>query len=269
LSAGANYDKVHTPPFLDPFSVVTGYNLSSGFANVQDENAGTSNKGMYYENAVRLGLRSVGWKFETIALEYSYRSKRDESPLNADNSSTRVNLGVSTTRVPRTGIHASGVYSVDRNQSGTVPSFLTGMSPDDKQITRSLTYSLAANHAATPNLSLDAGVSQGKATSSSVYTLANYSLLGETIERRIYYGANYSNYFTRFLFFQAKAREEIRDMLKGATGNDSTARTVSSSVRYQLRRLFLSLEYSWRQDIYEFSPRTSQRLIFAKLSRPF
>ncbi len=265
---GAMYRKVYSPEFLDPFTFSTGYDLASGYSSTKDELSGEEGKGRYYQNNVDLGLRSTGWKYELVSLEYAFVSKRDHSPLNHDHRSERFNLGLSTRRLPRTVVSANGAYHSQRSSSGSYTGVFLNTPSDTLQNTRSLQYNASIDHALRNYLSLNAGTSRGRTTSKTDYSLANITSDLEVIDVVVYAGLTFNYHFTRNLSFRTFVREEIRKREPG-DANDTTAYIASSALNYRIRKIILNAEHRWREDIYQYQPRTEQQYFFVKASRPF
>lgn len=268
LYVGAQYRKVYSPDFLDPFTFSTGYDLASGYSKATDELTGQDGSGRYYQNNVTLGFRSTGWKREMVNLDYALVSRRDHSPVSNDYRSETFTLGLLSTRLPRTTINANGIYQSVRNSSGILTDAFQNFPANSTQSNRTLQYNASLDHAATSYLTLNAGASRGRSKLRADYTLANIASDSDTTDTLVYAGATLNYQFTRNLSCRALAREEMRRQEPG-NGNDATAYIVTAALNYRIRKIIVNAEYRWREDIRENLYRVWQQYIFAKVTRPF
>ncbi len=265
---GAQYRKLYRPDFLDPFTFSTGYDLTSGFSSTENEQSEEEGKGRYYQNNVSLGLRSTGWKYELVSLDYSLTSRRDHSPLDYDSRSEQTTLGLATSRLPRTTIRANGSYLTRQSSSNTLAGYFLQTPGGTVQSNRTLQYDASIDHALKSYLSLNAGATRSRTTSKAEYTLANITTDLETTDVTVYAGATLNYQITRNLSFRVFAREEVRRREPG-DANDTTAYIVNSLLNYRIRKIILNAEHRWREDIRRDQPRNEQQYFFVKISRPF
>jgi hypothetical protein len=267
LFVGANYLKTHSPAFIEPFVFSTGYSLSTGFSSLTDSTH-QDTRGRYYQNVVNLGMRSTGWKQEVAYLDFNYTSKRDHSPLELNSWSESFNLGLTSTRLPRTTINANATYLVMENSAGNAPGVFTGSTPNSSQTGRNLTYSVGIDHSVNSNLSLNAGGSRGKSKSSASYSLTNIQSQYDTIEEIFYAGVTFNYAISRDLSFRSSGRVEKRYIEPYSVG-DITTYTANAGFDYRIRKVYLTVDYRYREDIVETLPRVQQQLLYVRLSRSF
>ncbi len=266
VTAGVSYSKLYTPQFLGPFGFKTGYDFISGFSKVSGQMVGQSEgSGRYYGNTLSLGLMSIGWKDETASLDYTYSNRRDDSPANNISEQQIVRLNLSTKRLPRTTIVASGSYMVNEYSVGFTNQLIAGVENSAVQ-NRTVNYSINAVHAATSYVNLLAGASRGTSSSVSTSTLSSLPPNSATTDDTLYYASANLNYMiTRNMLYQAELREEVRS----TKTTDSNVHLLNMSLLYRIRSIFINLECKWRQDAPDNDLRTTQTSYLAKLSRPF
>lgn len=265
-TAGLDYNKLYRPDFLGPFSFSTGYAVMQGYKSVSSDTAIGDGSGYYYSNSLSLGLNSPGWKQDQMAVNYNYYSLRDHSPEWANSHTEQLSLNLSTRRIPKTTVQASGLYMTAQNTASTVAAGNVALAADTKAQRRSVIYQASANLQANEYFRLGVGANRGQTTTQQ-YTLSTVAAQSQTIsDDKTYYGdANLYVPFTRFLVCQVSAREEIRDSLT----QHATAHIIDSSLKYQIRKVFLSFDYKWRQDAPDNQPRSTQQLYYISLKRPF
>ena len=264
-SAGASYWKLYRPAFMGPFGFNTAYDFGFGFTDLTSLTTGQQGRGRFYTNDLDLGINSIDWRRDTLALNWSYANKRDHSPAENNTWEQIYNLALSTMRVPRTEIRGSLNYMVQDLQVGAGGEFFAQQS-DTVQQRRSFNYDLSANYRASSYLNLGIGGLRGESTSST-YSLSTLAPPSESdIVDEVYYAkADFTYPLTRRLLYRAQFREELRYRDTG----DIQAHNVNMYLDYRIRRVFINFEYRWRQDIPENDLRVTQQYFFAKISRPF
>lgn len=265
IQAGAAYHKLYTPGFLGPFGFNTDYGLNAGFSKLSGNAiAQEEGSGWYYANSVGLGLRSIGWKEETASLTYSYSNKRDQSPLNNDMELQSCSLSISTRRVPRTSINASGSYAVQHTRLENTNNLFMAQLDSNAQ-RRTMQYNVNAVYTASSYLRLQAGASRGDTTSVTSYSLSTLPSVIISQDDLFYGAAQFSYRFTRNVLFNAELREEYRS----TKTTDTKAHQLNMNLNYRIRAIFINFEYRWRQDDPDNALKSTQQYYFAKLSRPF
>jgi hypothetical protein len=271
LLGGAAYLKKHTPAFMGALSFNASYDLTMGASDITSETGGPEGSGRYYMNNVGLGIGSAGWKNENVSLHYSFNNKRDHSPVENNAWQHAYRFTVSTQRIPRTAIRASLSYTAQENRnavvtpfsSSTIPTFGSQVSTNEQR--RSWIYDVTAEHAVSTYVNFTAGASRGQTNSTYYYTLSTLPSLVDSLDEFYYGTANFVYPITRNLSYRAQLREEYRR----SQTDDTQGRQVNMFLDYRIRRIFITAEYRWRQDIPENSFRTEQQYFYAKLSRPF
>lgn len=267
LLGGASYRKKNIPTFIGPIYFESGYDLSVGYSRLVSETNGPEGGGMFYENAVNLGV-GPEWEKETMSLNYSYSNKRDRSPMSNNIWQESYRLAISTKRIPRTSLYGSVAYITQQNRSEAGTVFTTasvfGSQQGINQERRSLTYDLTAAYQASAYLNLAVGASRGRSISNS-YTLSTLTSTVNSNDEYYYGAANFNYLLTRNLFYRLQLREEYRATL----ASDTQSHQVNMYLDYRLRSIFVNLEYRWREEIPDNALRNMQQYFFAKISRPF
>lgn len=267
LLGGVSYRKKNIPTFIGFIYFESGYDLSLGYSRLVSETNSAEGSGMFYENAVNLGV-GPEWEKDTMSLNYSYSNKRDNSPMNNDIWQETYRFSVATKRIPRTSLRGSVAYITQQNSSeaGTIftTSSVFGTQQGINQERRSLTYDLTSDYWVSAYLTLSAGASRGRSTSNS-YTLSTLTSKVDSNDE-YYYGAANLNYpLGRYLFYRLQLREEYRATL----ASDTQSHHVNMYLDYRIRSIFVNLEYRWREEIPDNALRNTQQYFFAKISRPF
>ncbi|MHB8843536.1 MAG: hypothetical protein ACYC7L_02205 [Nitrospirota bacterium] len=266
LGAGATYKKVYSPAFLDPFVFDTNYDFSTGYTETSTFTEGDLGSGIYYQNAVKLGLVSSGWKYETVSVDASYTSRRDHSPMNNNNMFQSYRFSANTQRVPRTAISAAVSYRIQESSASPFAGVFSPTAQGLNQNTRALDYSANIDHSLNQSVKLSAGATQTRATSNSGYTLSTLTTIYDTKVVQLYAQALFNYAFTRDLRFSASLREEQRMADYAA---DTTSYQATMGINHRIRALILSAEWRWREDVTDNSPRIFQQSLMLKVSRSF
>jgi len=271
LEAGIQYGKTFNPELLDPFALLTGYRYDLGYADVNDVTTGRTDPGWYYVNTFNLGLHSTRWRQENLNFDMSYMSRRDYTLLENDAMAQSYNMTFLTSRVPRTSINAYANYTFNEVHTGSIPAAAGIVSPigaDQTSHGRSLSYNLTVDHAATSYLGLNAGATRNKTKTTTDYSLASVSSSIDYIERVWYVGATLSYKLSRNFLLRSQVRHEVYDY---TTENnvDRTSNLFLVGFDYQIRKLVLTGDYRWREDIRKVLPRVEQQSLYLKLMRPF
>ncbi len=272
VMGGVSYLKQYTSSAMGPFSLTTGYDGSTGFSNLRTSQIPTlpetkKGAGVYYTNAVNLGISSTGWQKENLSLTYSYFDKRDHSEAENNVFQESARLSLSLYRIPRTTLRTSASYTVQDTRSAPgVVDVKTVIENNTNLQRRALQYDLYLEHMLSAYLTLNEGASRGQYSSTTFYTLSTLPPATSTSTEDVFFAALNLDYpIFRMLIFKGRLRETYRRL----PSSDTKSHEANAALYYRIRSIFLSAEYRWKVDDPDNAPKTTQQYTFVKLSRPF
>jgi len=207
---------------------------------------------------------SKGWQKDSVSLVYSYNNRRDHSPLHVNTEAQSVNLNMTTQRVPRTNISLSSSYQEQNNSAGVSSILVTNTTTNVQN--RTFTYLFIAEHFLNDYVTLATGATrqQAKSTTDSS-TLSTLASTDTSIDEVVYASAQVKYAFTRNLNCKAGLRNEWRK----TKSNHSESTVAEMYLNYRIRKVFVSFEAHWKEDLPSDSLRTEQTSYYVKISRPF
>jgi len=263
-NVGINYQKVHTPAFLNPFAANTHYGLTMGYVSYSGVTVNGS--GFLYGNDVGVGLMSTGWQLENLTLDMSYQNTQDLSPTHHNTDIQSYRLNFISRRVDRTTIRASITYTEQYIRSAVTLTQISAAQASNQNM-RSMLYDINADHAATNHLNITAGASRGEIKSSqfSISNLQGATSTSSTIDDQLYLAVTFNYPLSRYLNYNAIARSEYHHTQLTRTQVED----LSMRLDYRIRMVFVSGEARLRVETPSGSPRSEQQHYFVKLTRPF
>ncbi len=273
FQTGAAYNQRHTPGFMGSFAVVTMYSFNVGYANTTYSSSintplPVSANGFYYVHDAGLDFVTTDWQQESLSVGGHLSRRRDHSALPSDADTNTLRMSYSSTRLAKTIIRIAADYNEYESLSAVITPL--NESKNSYQQGHATTYNLSVDHHVSGYLALSSGAARGRATSSTITepfgpSLPSLEQSTWSMNDSAFASANYTYPISRILEYRLSLREEY---LKSPTYH-SQASDIDMNLNYRINRIFVSLQFRWREDMPSNAQRSQQELLFARLSRPF